>query len=176
MVLKRLICLPFNLIDDTYIIDTILWAEAGLLWRPSQQQPHPASAKAWEELLAWLRERRAAGEDVWVMHHHWFGLLAGHPAGPNVDSVRDGQLAGLRLPSRIPEILRARRYTWLVLDMREFEHEWLPREVRAAIATHYEPAGLLPHVERDPRSLVPVTGAPMTPRALYRTRPGGDAE
>ena len=152
------------------------WDAAGLLWRPSQQRPDPSSAEAWEELLAWLGGRRADGEDVWVMHHHWFGLLTGHPAGPNVDSVRDGQLAGLTLPPRIPELLRARRYTWLVLDMRELEHEWLPREVRAAIATHYEFAGLLPYVKRDPEALVPVTGAPMIPRALFLARPGGEAE
>lgn len=142
---------------------------AGLFWFPSGQWPSAGSRAAFEDLIDWLRGKREAGEAVLVMHHQWYGLLAGHPMGMNIDMLRCAHWAGDPIPPSFLDELRGGRWPYIVLDKDRIEWEWMAANVGDVLKAHYDHAGTLPAISgaEDPRALMPVTGADMRPRSIW---------
>lgn len=145
-------------------------AHAGLLWFPSHQWPAPESREVFEGLLHWLVEKRAEGHDVLVMHHQWYGLLAGHPMGMNIDMVRCAHWAGDPIPAGFLADLRNGRWPYIILDKDRIEWEWMAGNVGEVIAANYTRSGTLPPISgaENPGAMMPVTGADMRPRSVWR--------
>jgi hypothetical protein len=145
------------------------WVMSGLGWFPSHQQPSAGSAEAYKRMMEWLRAKAEANEPVLVMHHQWYGLLAGHPMGVNVDMVRCAVWAGDPIPETFLRDLRQGRYKWLVLGRERLEWDWLAGNLIDTLRQHYDYVGQLPALKGlEGRALMPVTGAEMRPAAVYR--------
>jgi hypothetical protein len=150
-------------------------ASAGLLWLPQSQIPHPNSRKAHEAFMDWLREKHLAQESVWVMHQQFYGAMAGHGMGINIDMARCAVWAGDRVPDRINRDLTSGKWDWLVLDAHELRYDWLPGGAREAIEANYDMVGILPFFSgENSEACVPVTGARARPTSVWR-RKGLDA-
>lgn len=143
----------------------------GLLYAPRDQVPREEDRVAHNALSRWLRERAEANEAVWVMHHQWHGVLAGHPLAYNIDMVRTATYAGDGVPRRLREIVASGVYEWLVLDRHPLEAEWWPVGLEPIVRNHYEYRGLVPGLEEfSEQAMRPVTGAPMAPRHAWHWR------
>lgn len=149
------------------------WTSSGLLWSPAAQWPSGDDRRAHGAMLDWLRERRAQGERVLVVHHQYYGYLTGHGLATNVDMVRCAQWAGDPVPAPLTDAFVSRAYDFLVLDQKDPEEDWLPPGFAELVTAGYEYAGPLPgSVAEDGRWLmVPRTGAAVRPGFVFRIRP-----
>jgi hypothetical protein len=143
-----------------------------MLFSPRDQIPPHESHVAATRMMAWLRERHAAGEIVWIAHHQWYGVRAGHPLLPNPDMIRCAEWAGDPAPEALVVLLEEQRVRWVVLDKMRLEDEWLPATMKAALLEHYEPVAAPWYEGLSARALVPVTGAAMRPLVVWRARVG----
>ncbi|MBI1291119.1 hypothetical protein GC173_07725 [bacterium] len=144
---------------------------AGLLWLPSRTWPAPDSDLAFAALGKWLDERRALGENVWVMHHQWYAMRRGHPAVMNVDMARCAEWAGDPIPPQLLDKISDGGFQWIVLDMEDITYEWLPLGVRQRIQAGYQPIGPVPGLAPfvGTNALLPTTGARMRPLYAWRS-------
>jgi len=148
------------------------YAHQGLIWFPSRQWPAEGSEEAFAALNRWLAERRERNEAVWIVHHHWYAIRMGHPPTMNADMVRCAEWAGDPAPGSFGDTLAAAKFQWVVLDIEDVGNEWLPHGARDKLLAAYEPMGVIPGLEsaRGGNALAPVTGAPMRPLYLWRSR------
>ncbi|MBX3727845.1 MAG: DUF2029 domain-containing protein [Candidatus Sumerlaeia bacterium] len=141
-----------------------------MLFSPRNQIPPRDSHVAAERLMQWLRERHKAGEVVWIAHHQWYAVRAGHPLLPNPDMIRCAEWAGDPAPEALVVLIEEQRVDWVVLDKMRLEDEWLPASMKSALREHYEPVEVSWYDGLSGRALVPVTGAEMRPLVAWRSR------
>lgn len=143
---------------------------AGVFYDPRAQLPHPDSTVAHERLMKWLAVKHSDGEPVFVMHHQWYGVLAGHPHGPGVDMIRCATWAGDEVPQSMRDAIASGRWRWLVLDA-DPEWDWQAPGIKELIAQHYGPARPLPAIEGlHFLAMAPMTGAPVRPAVVLERR------
>lgn len=147
------------------------WTAHGAFFNPGSQIPKSDSHNAYYRLMDWLREKQDRGERVWVVHHQWYGLLAGHEQTVNIDMLRCATWAGDPVPVFLYREIEEQAFDWIVLDRTSIESEWLAGSVGMALGQNYVPVGPLPiYRGLDSKALLPVTGAEMRPEFLYRPR------
>jgi hypothetical protein len=147
------------------------WGGHRWLYDPRTQLPESGARAAWDAFQGWLEERHGKGERVWVVHHQWMSMRAGHPAGYNADMVRVAEWAGIRVPWGALEPTARGEYDWIVLD-RELAEEWLPSGLADFIGEGYQLTGSVESMlGKAAGSFSPVTGAEMAPAFVWiRTR------
>ncbi len=141
------------------------WGTTDTWW--GNQIPPEGSRERGNRLLERIRELHADG-GVYLPHQNYLAWKAGVPYGPSVDAIRDLNHSGYGTPRSLLTALEEGWFRHVVLNQ-PLAADWLPGDVRAAIAAHYEPAGeILPRGDEDP--LLPRTGARVIPRYLYTRR------
>jgi len=134
-------------------------------YRPSQQQPAPSSVEKGNEIVRWIADQEG---NVYIPHHVYLSHLAGKEGFYSIDAVRDLEISRIPLPRDLLERLNSGYYTTLVLDG-DLRWEWLPREVVQILEKKYEMVGpVIPNFRE--REMLPVTGALMKPRLVFRFR------
>ncbi|CAN5336126.1 hypothetical protein BH09SUM1_BH09SUM1_29460 [soil metagenome] len=146
--------------------------DAGLTYYPSSQRPPRESYEAYRALNEWLVSRTLANQRVWIIHHQWYAVAAGHRLPMNPDMVRVAEWAQDSVPHQMLASFQSGEFGWLVFDQEQLEYEWLPSGVADVIRLSYEPAGLVPGMAqfRGTPAMQPLTGAQMRPLYLWRLK------
>ncbi len=130
---------------------------------PATQQPAPGSVQKGREVVRWIADQ---DERVYVPHHVYLSYLAGRDLYYSIDAVRDLNISGVAVPRDLIGRLQTGYYPCLLLDG-DLQWEWLPGEVTQIIKQKYDNVGpVVP--ESQEKEFLPVTGAMMKPRFVYR--------
>jgi hypothetical protein len=126
-------------------------------WQPERFIPSDADLAAGGRLI----ERIAAIDgDVWMPSHPWYLVLAGKLPHVHRMGIKDVTTRQSRAIAGLPDKLRDRRFSAIVLDNRDLQNE-LP-----ALTEYYRPDTILPASER-PRVF---TGASVVPDSIWIPR------
>jgi hypothetical protein len=134
------------------------------LYNPMPLLPKAEDYRGYEALMQELREKKEAGESVWVAHHEWYGHRAGHPVFYNWDMVRCATYAGQPVPIRFRELLESADVDWLLLNADQLKDEWTPMGIEWIVEENFVPS----HPVGLKDSMRPKSGAHQRPRLWYQ--------
>ncbi|MDX1971390.1 MAG: hypothetical protein SFY68_02555 [Candidatus Sumerlaeia bacterium] len=140
------------------------------LYNPVPLLPKAEDYRGYEALMQELREKKEAGESVWVAHHEWYGYKTGHQVFYNWDMVRCATYAGQPVPMCFRELLESNEVDWLLLNADQLKAEWTPMGMDWIVEENF--AASNPVALND--SMWPKSGAHQRPRLWYRRINSGE--
>ncbi len=144
-----------------------VWPTAPNTWAYDDPQYH--IPKGFDGARAFMEAIRNLDGPVWIAHANYYAYLVGRPTDISADHVRDVAVAGQPTSPYVLEMLRQRRYKYILINNMNLDHDWQDNQVREAIRANYQVAENW-EAKFGSDALRPVDSTYQKPRALLIRR------